>query len=135
MDPYLSSNNLRQLSNSVNDDTRDNLGIVNTDGITNLRIHKRGYIQYSMDNGKSWHNSSKQFLNLFVDDNDDPDPVDPGIGQIEFKTHTEFPNIGKANMLYVATDENTIYRYDSVKEIYVILNNILDIKVIQGIIK
>lgn len=135
MDPYLNSNSVRQISSTVvNDDSRDNIGLVNTEGITNLRIHKRGYIQYSLDNGKSWHNSSKQFLNLFVED-EDPDPGEPGIKQIEFKTHMEFPNIGKADMLYVATDENTIYRYDSVKGVYVILNNILDIKVIQGIIK
>lgn len=34
----------------------------------------------------------------------------------EYKTHLEFPNVGQANMIYIATDENDgkglIYRYD-----------------------
>lgn len=110
---------------------KDNLGIINTKNLTNLRIHRRGYIQYSYDNGENWHNCTDDFLNLYIDH----ETGDTTIGQIEFGTHFEFPNVGQDNVLYVAKDENIIYRYDTEQKIYVPLNSILDIKVIQSIIE
>lgn len=34
------------------------------------------------------------------------------VRELEFKTFYEFPNVGDAKMLYIATDEDIIYRYD-----------------------
>lgn len=31
---------------------------------------------------------------------------------LQFLTHFDFPNIGDTNKLYIATDENKIYRFD-----------------------
>lgn len=31
---------------------------------------------------------------------------------LQFLTHFDFPNIGDSNKLYIATDENKIYRFD-----------------------
>ena len=39
--------------------------------------------------------------------------------QIEFNTHQDFPAIGKSNTLYLATDENVIYRWDNDNLIYI----------------
>lgn len=39
--------------------------------------------------------------------------------EISFKSYKEFPNIGKAEKLYVATDENAIYRWESEKNVYI----------------
>lgn len=33
-----------------------------------------------------------------------------GLTQIKFSTRFEFPNVGDSSMLYVATNENKIYR-------------------------
>lgn len=55
---------------------------------------------------------------------------------IIFNTHAEFPNIGDSTKLYVATDEDKIYRWDSTQLIYVCIGSSgeLDIDVIQGIL-
>ena len=45
---------------------KDGLGIINTKKLTNLRIHRRGHIQYSYDNGENWHNCTDDFLNLYI---------------------------------------------------------------------
>lgn len=39
-----------------------------------------------------------------------------------FNTHNEFPNVGDSSKLYVATDENKIYRWDSENTIYVLVS-------------
>ena len=38
--------------------------------------------------------------------------------ELEFKTYKEFPNIGEADKLYIATDEDTIYRFDAEQMVY-----------------
>lgn len=55
---------------------------------------------------------------------------------IEFNIHAEFPNIGDAKKLYVATDEDKIYRWDSTQLIYICIGSAsgMDIDVIQGIL-
>lgn len=40
-------------------------------------------------------------------------------GQIVFKSHLEFPNVGVSNILYVATDERCSYLWDEALAIYV----------------
>lgn len=32
---------------------------------------------------------------------------------LQFLTHFDFPNVGESNKLYIAIDENKIYRFDS----------------------
>lgn len=39
--------------------------------------------------------------------------------EISFKSYKEFPNIGNAEKLYIATDENAIYRWDSEENVYI----------------
>lgn len=43
----------------------------------------------------------------------------PTQGSIVFANHYEFPNVGNNDTLYIATDENTIYYWDSKSQIYV----------------
>ena len=38
---------------------------------------------------------------------------------LEFSTHFNFPNIGEPDKLYIATDENAIYRFDESTLTYV----------------
>ena len=40
------------------------------------------------------------------------------VKELEFKNHYEFPSIGDVNILYVAIDENRIYRYDDSTHTY-----------------
>jgi hypothetical protein len=40
------------------------------------------------------------------------------IRELEFKNHFEFPNIGDSQQLYIAIDENAVYRFDSELGIY-----------------
>lgn len=50
-----------------------------------------------------------------------------------YATHYEFPNIGKQNTIYIATEENKTYRWDeSERKYYCIGANYDDIKVITG---
>ena len=39
--------------------------------------------------------------------------------EISFKSYKEFPNIGNAEKLYIATDENAIYRWDNENNVYI----------------
>ena len=52
---------------------RSNLGLENDIRVTNLRLNKRGQIQYSQDKGKSWNNirSTDRWINLFGDGTSD----------------------------------------------------------------
>lgn len=57
---------------------KQNLGLVDVDqqvNVTNLRLNKRGHIQYSTDKGKTWENLStaKKWINLFAGPMDDID--------------------------------------------------------------
>lgn len=54
---------------------RSNLGLENDIRVTNLRLNKRGQIQYSQDKGKSWNNirSTDRWINLFAGPMDDID--------------------------------------------------------------
>lgn len=40
------------------------------------------------------------------------------IKELYFSTHYEFPSIGEADKLYIATDENAQYRYDELDHAY-----------------
>ena len=40
-----------------------------------------------------------------------------------FDNHFSFPSVGEPQFLYIATDENQIYRYDENKTIYVIIGS------------
>lgn len=40
---------------------------------------------------------------------------------IEFSTRGEFPSTGDSSLLYIATDENKIYRWDAVSATYVVV--------------
>lgn len=46
--------------------------------------------------------------------------------EISFKSYKEFPNIGKAEKLYIATDENAIYRWDSEENVYICIGRDYD---------
>ena len=52
---------------------------------------------------------------------------------LQFLTHFDFPNIGESNKLYIATDENKIYRFDSDTNTYICIvgNSFDEIKLIQ----
>lgn len=43
--------------------------------------------------------------------------------ELIFSNRLEFPNVGREDRLYIAVDENTAYRFDSVQNIYVRLND------------
>jgi len=51
-----------------------------------------------------------------------------------FGNRHEFPNIGQSNVLYVAEDEDTIYRWDSATQTYRVLRTEPQIEVIQAIL-
>lgn len=62
------------------------------------------------------------------------------IMELEFKTRADFPIIGDENMLYIATDENVFYRWESSSAKYIQLtyqdisyNDLLDIPTLNGI--
>lgn len=40
-----------------------------------------------------------------------------------FSSRFEFPNTGNNKFLYIATDENKVYRYDSVNSVYKIIGS------------
>lgn len=69
---------------------RQNLGIVDDQNLdaTNLRLNKRGQIQYSTDHGETWNNLStaKKWINLFtapLGDIDGDGVSDDLLGEIE----------------------------------------------------
>ena len=125
---------LQQTTSTVQDTKKDNVGIYNNANVTDIRMEpSTGRLQYSLDHGTTWYNSKEKWLNLFVG----PTGSGGSLAELNFATHMDFPNIGDPNMLYVATDENVIYRWDANKMVYISLNSLVDInqiKVIQGII-
>ena len=57
-----------------------------------------------------------------------------GVRELVFKNRFEFPNIGKADMLYIALDEKAVYIFDGEKNIYrCVGRNYEEIEMIQGI--
>lgn len=67
--------------------------------------------------------------------------VDGSVGKAEsassneliFKNRFEFPTIGNLNLLYIATDENQIYRWDSDTNAYICTGaDWHDIEIIDG---
>lgn len=54
------------------------------------------------------------------------------VKELTFKNRFEFPSIGEANLLYIAIDENKLYRFDSETLTYYCVGaDYNDIKVIQ----
>lgn len=57
-----------------------------------------------------------------------------GVRELMFKNRFEFPNIGKADMLYIALDEKAVYIFDGEKNVYICVGrNYEEIEMIQGI--
>lgn len=55
------------------------------------------------------------------------------VKELVFSTHYEFPSVGEADKLYIAKDENAIYRFDEDEMGYTILGlQAEDIKFING---
>lgn len=57
--------------------------------------------------------------------------------ELEFKNRYEFPTIGKKNILYIATDEHTIYIWDDINRKFIVAKqdikeNSLNITLING---
>ena len=52
--------------------------------------------------------------------------------EICFNSYKEFPSIGNSEKLYIATDENAIYRWDGEENVYICIgrdwNNISEIQ-------
>ena len=57
-----------------------------------------------------------------------------GVRELVFKNRFEFPNIGKADMLYIALDEKAAYIFDGEQNVYrCIGRDYREIEIIQGI--
>ena len=57
-----------------------------------------------------------------------------GVRELVFKNRFEFPNIGKADMLYIALDEKAVYIFDGELNVYhCVGRNYEEIEIIQGI--
>lgn len=57
-----------------------------------------------------------------------------GVRELVFKNRFEFPNIGKADMLYIAVDEHAVYIFDGEKNVYhCVGRDYEEIEMIQGI--
>lgn len=46
-----------------------------------------------------------------------------GTDILRFSTRYEFPNVGDSSLLYVAIDENKIYRWDSIEMVYKVIGS------------
>lgn len=56
------------------------------------------------------------------------------VTELIFSNHFEFPAIGEENKLYIAKDENAIYRFNKADNIYICLSrDYTEINIIQGI--
>lgn len=100
---------------------KQNLGLADVDqnlNVTNLRLNKRGHIQYSTDKGVTWDNLStaKKWINLFagpMDDVDGDGSSDNILGNIEYlKSKLEESTGVKPEDL-----ENILKRIDELEEI------------------
>lgn len=57
------------------------------------------------------------------------------IKELTFNNRFEFPSIGRSDLMYVATDENRVYRFDEESlTYYCIGSDYNEIEVIQGIL-
>lgn len=59
----------------------------------------------------------------------------PGSKELFFSNYLEFPNIGEPDKLYIAVDENAIYRFDEKQNIYRKIENEVSITSIQSKLK
>ena len=59
-------------------------------------------------------------------------PEKSDVRELVFAKRFEFPTDGDPLKLYIATDEDAIYRYDSIKAIYVQLTTSVDGQIIDG---
>ena len=50
-------------------------------------------------------------------------PEKAGTAELVFANRFEFPNVGRADRLYISTDENAAYRFDTAQNIYIKLND------------
>ena len=101
---------------STQDNTHIELQIAGRRG----RDGKSAY-EVAVDNG--FEGTEQEWLDSLVSD----------VAMISYPTHYEFPNIGRDNVGYVATEENRLYRWDSTDQrYYCIGSDINDIKVIDG---
>ena len=56
------------------------------------------------------------------------------VRELEFKNRFEFPNIGKADMLYIALDDKAVYIFNDEQNVYhCIGRDYREIEIIQGI--
>lgn len=84
-------------------------------------VHGKSAYEIAVDNG--FIGTEQEWLDSLVSD----------ATMISYATHYEFPNIGRDNVGYVATEENRLYRWDSIEQKYFCIgSDINDIKVIEG---
>lgn len=57
------------------------------------------------------------------------------VTELCFSNRFEFPNVGEPDKLYIATDENAIYRFDGEQNVYRITENALIVNSIQSKLK
>lgn len=43
------------------------------------------------------------------------------VSELHFSNRYEFPNIGESGMLYIASDENAVYRFDEKQNVYALV--------------
>lgn len=56
------------------------------------------------------------------------------VRELDFKSRFEFPSVGDGQTLYIATDENMIYRFDEIRLAYERLgSNWREIEMIEGV--
>ena len=58
----------------------------------------------------------EQLENLRGPKGEDGQDAEP---ELTFNSYYEFPNVGESHRLYIATNENKIYRFDTSKNAYV----------------
>lgn len=79
-------------------------------------IIKRGYSPFINQETGTWfeyNNKYKTFIDTGV--------IASGGASALFKNRYEFPNIGQKDVIYVAKDENAMYRFDTTQNIYVLI--------------
>lgn len=90
----------------------------NITGLSSEVIIKKGYSPFINEETGTW----------FEYDNDKRGFIDTGViaaggTAVEFRNRFEFPNIGTKDIIYVAKDENAMYRFDTKNNSYVLIGN------------
>ena len=87
------------------------------------RRGKEGKSAYEVAVDNGFEGTEQEWLDSLVSD----------AAMITYPTHYDFPNLGRNNVGYIATEENKIYRWDGTDQrYYCIGSDIHDIKVIDG---